>query len=168
MARTKVRIEGSKKKVSDKALAALEASLGYTLPDDYRAFLLKHNGGRPEPDCFPLAGSDEATEMIDGFIPIDGANSLGLEWTMTTYAGRIPADLHPVARAGGGNIVAIGVKGRRRGKVYFWDHEGENLGEGKKPSYENVSLVAKSFDAFFGSITELDEDEDDDEEEEDE
>jgi hypothetical protein len=33
--------------VSEADLAAFEATLGYPLPDDYRDFLLRYNGGRP-------------------------------------------------------------------------------------------------------------------------
>src|SRR5689334_12096299 len=42
-------------KLSEEKLAAVEGTWGIRLPDDYRAFLLQHNGGVPRPvECrFP-------------------------------------------------------------------------------------------------------------------
>ena len=37
-------------------IVAAERQLGISLPADYRNFLLKHNGGYPEPDAFPISG----------------------------------------------------------------------------------------------------------------
>lgn len=58
---------------------------------------------------------------------------------------RIPKQLLPIACDPFGNDICLAISGRRRGKVYFWDHELE-LGV---PSWFNVFFVAKSFDNFI-------------------
>jgi cell wall assembly regulator SMI1 len=48
-------------------IAALEERIEASLPDDYREFLQKHNGGRPEPDAFALNNDvDEDEEEDEG------------------------------------------------------------------------------------------------------
>jgi hypothetical protein len=44
----------------------LERELGIALPDDYRAFLLAHNGGDIEPRLYLTDGGPE-NSVIDGF-----------------------------------------------------------------------------------------------------
>jgi hypothetical protein len=55
-----VRIQDLREPVSERDIEGCEAVLGHALPDDYRTFLLAHNGGCPEPNRFtlldPLAG----------------------------------------------------------------------------------------------------------------
>src|SRR5258708_28345592 len=48
-------ISDSAAAVSDADLAAVERRLGVDFPDDYRAFLLRHNGGVPRPDRFRIS-----------------------------------------------------------------------------------------------------------------
>ncbi len=53
------------------AISGWEHSTGYTLPADYRAFLVNYNGGRPYPNMFrhtalfPEEGSPNPTEPAD-------------------------------------------------------------------------------------------------------
>ena len=64
-------ISDSAAAVSDADLAAVERRLGVHFPDDYRAFLLRHNGGVPRQGRFRM--SRQAAEA-------------GMEW------GRVTAD----------------------------------------------------------------------------
>ena len=64
-------ISDSAAAVSDADLAAVERRLGVNFPDDYRAFLLRHNGGVPRPGRFRI--SREAAEA-------------GMEWGQVTQA----------------------------------------------------------------------------------
>lgn len=58
-------------KLTERRLAKLEKQLGVRLPDDYRAFMLEHNGGRPEPQGFAFR-RDGATEesLLECLFPI--------------------------------------------------------------------------------------------------
>ena len=48
---------------TDADVRELEVSVG-PLPADYRAFLLEHNGGRPEPDEFAISDV-EGSSVVD-------------------------------------------------------------------------------------------------------
>lgn len=66
-------------------------------------------------------------------------------------AKRIPDNFLPIGDDFGGNIICISIRGNNFGKIYFWDHE-EDTYEGEYPSYENVHLVADSFDGFVNLL----------------
>jgi hypothetical protein len=52
-------------------IAAFEKYIGHQLPTDYQQFLLKYNGGRPEPDAFFLdVGYGEEENIVLCFFPM--------------------------------------------------------------------------------------------------
>jgi len=129
---------------------ALQARLRIVLPENYRSFLLRFNGGRPKPNFFPIEGlKGNPFGAIHYFFRIDGAiQSTNVDWNFKTYRGRIPTELLPIAGDGSGNIICLSLAGSNTGFVYFWDHDAEHI----PPSYENLHLVSQSFDGFLGSI----------------
>lgn len=131
-------------------IAGLEAELRVDLPDDYRAFLARYNGGRPKPRFFPIRGvAADEFGVVQRFFSVGGpARVPDLVWYFRTLKGRIPSDLFPIAGDGSGNIICISMAGLNRGVVYFWDHDKEYW----PPGYDNVYLVAESFNKFLDSI----------------
>jgi hypothetical protein len=71
----------------------------------------------------------------------------------------MPDTMIPIADDGGGNQICLGIKGKERGKVYYWDHHNEwdeqdyleDYGEPMPPEvkFQNVYLIAKSFEDFI-------------------
>jgi hypothetical protein len=58
-----------------------------------------------------------------------------------------------------GNAICLGVTGRWRGKVYFWDHDSEpDLDEwdGSVDTAENITLLAHSFTDFVARLRPID------------
>lgn len=136
-------------------VAALEASLGVPLPDDYRQFLLAHNGGRPKPAKFVFARrtGPYTDSLVDWFLALYDGEHSNLETVRGWLRGRIPPGLLPIAIDPFGNFVLLGLAGAAggaAGKVYFWDHEEEPA---QQPDWSNIDLVADSFDAFLAGLT---------------
>ena len=129
-----------------------EERIGHTIPPAYRAFLLAHNGGRVEPDGFPIydeKGNLTNESVVDWFFGIGtGAYYNSLEDKLDTYHHRIPCDLFPIASDRGGNVVCISTSAANRGAVYFWQHEFEV----DEPTYDNVFFVADNFDQFLKGL----------------
>jgi len=147
-----IRIDGSSQQLNLEGLAKLKSRLQCVLSKDYEDFLLKFNGGKPEPNV--LIGHDgRATVGITRFLG-EGGDKPSLLDTRQTYEGRVPSDLLPIALAEGGNLVCLGIRGRRVGLVYFWDHERESP-EGHKPGYANVSKIADGFRALLERLKPL-------------
>ena len=147
---------------SPEAIAEFEARRGVLLPAEYKAFLLKSNGGRPTPDVCEVPGWHGRGSELGSFYGIhEGPKTKRLDLACDVYDERIPGDLIPIADDANGNAICIGWKGKRAGKIYFWDHEDELDENGEfVQDYRNVFLVADSLQEFLDGLTtseELDE-----------
>lgn len=131
-------------------ISAFERRFSIELPQEYRDFLLAHNGGRPEPDAFPIKGFEKNPKgVIHVFLRLDGAiESSNVDWTYRTMLGRIPKNLIAIARDGSGGLVCLSMSGPDRGVVYYWDFYGETC----PPSWDNVFRVTDTFREFLDSI----------------
>jgi len=147
------KITESSEKLNPSVIANLENELGISLPNQYRRFLLEHNGGRPSADCFDFKGGTTGS-CVDWFLGIHNKPHNNLLRYLETYKDRIPQNFFPIAHDPGGNLIAISVAGFDRGRVYFWDHEQEKE-EGETPDYSNVVPIADSFDEFIGKLYEM-------------
>jgi ankyrin repeat protein len=153
-----ISISDSAEAVSDADLAAVERRLGVHFPDDYRAFLLRHNGGVPRPGRFRI--SREAAEagmewgQVTRFYSVGtgagpGRQARDLENTFRTlqeFSG-LPDRLVPIADVNDpleGGTLWISVRGTDRGRVYY------------HPEFEafdeTVYAVCKSFGAFLDRL----------------
>jgi len=132
-------------------LAAFEAQVGAKLPDEYREFLLTHNGGELSPDELVLPGETEPFSSLAGplFGLHDGPSALDEVWE--NCDGEVPPELLAFAQDVGGNLLCIGIRGESRGRVYFWDHDGADPGA-DEPGWDNVTPLARSFGAFLNHL----------------
>ena len=146
-----VPMSGPPTQPTEEELRLLEEELGVRLPDDYRAFLVKFNGGRPEPNWFPVQG-ELGMGGVDLFLGVRGAGDWDdLLTAKRRLLERMPAHMLPIADAECGNVICLSLGTSDSGSVYYWDHELE-ADEGEVPTYSNLFKVADSFSAFFDSI----------------
>lgn len=140
--------------IDEVTVARFERRIGTRLPDDYRAFLLEHNGGKPKLRCFTFA--DRKGPYTDGairaFAGLGEPEYYDLEKLYGTYYedGRVPGEVLPIAVDSFGNLVCLAVRGAHRGRVYFWDHERET----DPATYLNMDRVADSFSTFCSLLRE--------------
>lgn len=136
--------------LTDLRIGALERELGVALPHGYRSFLLRHNGGRPKPDFFPIRDFDRSSfGSVHYFFGVDGTvRSNNVDWNYRTYYRRIPIELLPIAGDGSGNLICLSIIGSNEDAVYYWDHDDER----SPPTYDNIYVIAETFDKFLGSI----------------
>jgi len=139
-------IQNSRPPTTEAAIATLEKRLKHKLPVDYRSFLLSHNGGVPSPPTFAPAGATTPTEALNSFLALGGEPGVDdLISFLRIYEARLPAGFVPVAYDAFGNLILLALTGKRRGQVFFWDHERE--GEGN-PS----RLIANDWTSFLESF----------------
>lgn len=147
-----VTIHESEAPATERQLAEVEKKIGRRLPPDYRAFLLEHNGGYPEPDGFPIPGLGAGADgMVDRFLAVYEGDEDNLLEYVETYRGRVPEGFLPVAHDPGGNLICLALAGAEAGRVFFWDHE-EEAEEGEPPTRENVYEIAASFTEFLNGL----------------
>ncbi|MCE7989946.1 MAG: SMI1/KNR4 family protein [Caldilinea sp. CFX5] len=145
-------ITGTMPLLTEDAIAAVERQIGVSLPIAYRSFLLRYNGGRPEPNMFPIQGFYADTHgLLEWFFCIAEDDIYDLTENELVYRNRVPSDLLPIATDPGGNLLCLAVKGDRYGRIYFWHHEDEGE-EGAPPTYNNVYSVADSFENLLNSL----------------
>ena len=150
--------------VANEDIIELEEYLSVSLPDAYKEFLLRYNGGVPTPNCFRWRESSYQDSTIRQFFHIwaDKADDIySIEWNCANYQNdilRIPGELLAIGSDTSGNNVCIGIRGEAYSKIFFWDHEKEGTGN----LQDTVTLVSESFDAFLNSLQSYETDQEDD------
>jgi uncharacterized protein (TIGR02996 family) len=144
-------------------LDATIARLGVDLAVKYRAFLLNHNGGTPEPNHVPLLPQDEDPEgddeyvVVERFFSVRPAGGVPFErWQddleqvarlLKGLPGNAIGDYLPIATAESDNYFLLAVAGPNHGTVaYFADYTHRSDAE------ENLIPVADSFATFLDSF----------------
>lgn len=157
-ARGVFKVRGSLPPVSEARLAAVQNSLKIELPEEYLAFLRTCNGGSPQPDGFRRPRAKEPLVYVHRFLEVSNDEDASLVENFKLYKRKhrwLPENLVPIATDPGGSLICLSVAGKDRGGVYFWDHEQASERELNDPSdYEDVTLIAKSFDKFLAGFPE--------------
>ncbi|MEK9150013.1 MAG: SMI1/KNR4 family protein [Candidatus Desantisbacteria bacterium] len=178
-----VKIEGAEKSLTVEELQKVEEVIGVTLPEEYKHFLMMHNGGQPEPSEFEILwkkemigepwwrlnpGEEELmVGEVDWFLSICDDDESDLLENFEDFKGRIPDDTIAIGYDQGGNYILLGITGTNRGKVFFWMLDFEER-EGEIANGSNVGFVANSFNEFLDSLCKFEFEEDDDDEEDEE
>lgn len=137
------------------ALARFERDLGVSLPDPYRRFLIRTNGGVPTPcmhtaDVEGLPGG--AADVQEFFELGDSAESYDLRARRETLCERIPANLLAIAKDSGGSVFCISLLGADRGAVSYCDLQSVYGNFEADPEFYPV---APDFDAFLNKLREF-------------
>nr|WP_299035160.1 SMI1/KNR4 family protein [uncultured Tenacibaculum sp.] len=138
-------------KPSKSDVLAFEQNYKIHLPTDYFKFLLKYNGGSPEPCLF--------TKNTDlGIIVINWLNGLledenGLVWNIEIFDGRIPKRFLTIGDDSGGNQICLDVSlNSTNGAVYFWNHEEEYEFDNENEILNNMYFLTNSFESLITSL----------------
>ena len=150
---------GAGQPLDEAAIAKAETELGFPLPRELRGFLLRNNGGVPDPAQFRIAWTPEQkfgkhwkVSEVSRFHSIGYPGFADLvEENAVTFEGRLPASTVAFASDPAGNQLLLAYGGPYAGKVLFWLMD-EEVEEGLTPSYDNCGLVAESFDAFLDGL----------------
>ena len=150
------------------AIGEMEARLGVALPEPYREFLLRHNGGKPEPANYRNRKLRLFHIVDDRFE--EYANLWG---DIDNMRDDLPEDVIPVAYDDSGDRVCLALAGENRGRVYLWDSEGRepafdyrtefpglDLPDNYEfkpddwPGHPDLTLIAEDFAEFLESFHE--------------
>ncbi|MBL9178383.1 MAG: SMI1/KNR4 family protein [Verrucomicrobiaceae bacterium] len=128
-------------------LEHLESRLGVKLPQDYKIFMMLHNGGKPAASVFNFAERGAQTSAsVRRFFALDDSHKFySLNKHISIYHGRHPPGMVPVACDSFGNLILLECAGEHYGNVFFWDHENEDTSGSRR----NLSLISRSFAEFL-------------------
>ena len=119
-----------------------ETFIGGKLPKDYKTFLLKYNGGRPEPDIFKTVNGSYESDIQLFYGIREDQYYYNIAHQYQTFKSRIPNNTIPIANDSLGNIILLNLKTE---KVCFFDHK-----------LEKTFLIADSFKFFVKNLYKID------------
>jgi hypothetical protein len=143
------------------SLDQFESHIGQRLPEDYREFLVRCNGGYaagavafqgPTPEG---RSADACPNHIGGFREESHFSLMAARENYQPDEVRIPKTLLWIMDDPLGNAICVGLTGSHRGRVYFWDHENEpdpETWDGEVETAGNIDLLANSFTAFVAGL----------------
>lgn len=150
--------------ITEEDLLAVEENLRIKFPADYKAFIIKSNGGTPIDnlmfDFIDVVTNDENNSDIREFFIFYKEENQKYDNIMTIYhimqnEEQIGRGYFPIADDSGGNTICICVSGEDYGKVYFCDHELEDAETG----HLVMSKISNSFTEFVDNLYILTDDE---------
>jgi hypothetical protein len=144
-------ITDSARPATEEEIGRLESETGVTLPAEYRAFLLRHNGGKPSRRRFTTRDQKVESHATRLF-PVDENDEGGLQSEIEGITGcnLIPREMIPIGIDPGEDRVVLAVGGPDVGRVFYWA-----WGEEPDPptcSRKYMRIIADSFDEFLASL----------------
>lgn len=127
-------------------LNEFEKRLGAVLPDSYRDYLLKYNGGKFENTVFTLPDGDNSS-IHHVFGLHDGPDHNQFDEEPYDDDSFTDAGYLLIADDGFSNGICLKLSGSNRGAIYFYDHEESRI----KDSSSLVKL-ASDFNEFLSSL----------------
>ena len=108
--------------LNDEHIIALEKAMDIVLPNDYRAFLQKYNGGYPKHEFFRAEG-DKPNISVAGFSSIQFADSKPDFQDFVIDDPLVDEKFLVIGFDGCGNYLCLRKNGKDKGKLYFFDHD---------------------------------------------
>ena len=145
------------KVLTEEILAKFEEKLNVILPNSYKEFMLKNNGGTPEEeyvfDFFDIAGNFENNSCIRSFFIINEEETNGYDDLLKIYRimkeeVMIAENVLPIADDPAGNPICMNLGEDRYGTIYLADSELEDPLTGQLLLNE----IAASFSEFFDKL----------------
>jgi SMI1/KNR4 family protein len=129
------------KDISIDIIESVENRLQINLPDDYKQFVLKYDGGYPNPNHFKVG---EKEEIFNNLISLDENEYDNIYEILEDLQDRIGDQLIPFAEDGFGNLLCFDYSADKN--IVFWDHE-KNYDDFKESTF-----VCSSFSSLIESL----------------
>ena len=142
-------------KIGIEDIERLESRLDFEFPEEYKQHLLKHNGGRCEPNLFFFSeDGKKSSSDVDWFLALYDGEFDNLETFFRDYKideKRMPVNIFPIASDSGGNAICMD---KENCSIYFWDHEKEvDYNISPDEDWSNLYFISDSLKDFIDSLT---------------
>jgi len=137
-----IKIKDAFKKIGSKDITELELHLELSLPESYKKFLLKNNGGRIVPGNFRTVNNEIESEIQYMF----GVTDQKIYDIKANYHNWIKdkskESLVPIAIDSLGNLILISCSSPTYESVYLWQHDVDGV----------IFLIATDFNSFLEGL----------------
>jgi hypothetical protein len=146
-----IEFEFSFKPIKNQELETFEETFNLILPNDYKNFLLCHNGGKTVRRRFETKDKT-ITSSIMLFLPLSKETENNLEYYYEKYnIGKIiPSNFIPLGVDPADSLICLSINGEDQGTVYFCDLDYIEEDNGLKQEF--IKLVSQSFSEFVNSL----------------
>ena len=120
-------------------IESVEHRLQITLPEDYKQFVLKYDGGYP--NHFKVDGK---VEIFNNLISLDENEYDNIYEILEDLQDRIGVQLIPFAEDGFGNLLCFDCSADKN--IVFWDHEKNH------DDFKESTFVCFSFSSLIGNL----------------
>lgn len=120
-------------------IESVEHRLQITLPEDYKQFVLKYDGGYP--NHFKVDGK---VEIFNNLISLDENGYNNIYEILEDLQDRIGDQLIPFAENGFGNLLCFDYSANKN--IVFWDHEKNH------DDFKESTFVCFSFSSLIGNL----------------
>lgn len=134
---------------TEETVRNFEQHIGFSLPDDYKQFLIEYNGGTPQ-----VRYSTFTVEALSEIIPLDVLYGLGIDSEMDLqdwndeYRSDLLSNSIIIGRDPGTGMVVLINDAEIKG-VFYWDH---SLFFNQSNEEENVYKIYDSFQEFINQL----------------
>lgn len=142
---TPLQIKSAGVPVAEGQLVQLESELGHRLPEDYRVFLLRHNGGKPSLTLFTIPDCGEA--LVHVFSGI--GTKVDIQKWLSEWRAEVPPGWLMIGKDPGGNLLLAD----ELGAIHYWDAA---RGFPASSDARNTFQVATSFTSFLDALRSAD------------
>ena len=147
-----MKLKNSMAELSEAEIGRFESEIGIEIPVEYRDFLLRNNGGTPDPGWYSMNGEYE--DEISYFFAINASDRHSdLALQIENYRDWILPDYLPIAVCGGGDVLCLCLRKEEPGCVYHWNHELANAAG--EPTENNMTKLCNSLTEFVDAVTTL-------------
>jgi hypothetical protein len=143
-----------KRQTSLTEIAEFELLIDAQLPQDYKQFLLKHNGGHPIMDAFDLPkpiNKNSPTIGVSWFYSLYDGEKSNLIQAFKNYNNQLSEEFIPIAYDSYGKLCLV-IKGENYGKVYYYT---TNWSFWKEEDLNYLYFVSATFTDFINGLYQL-------------
>ena len=106
--------------ITQENITQFECQFKVILPNDFKKWLLSHNGSCPEPSVLNTKEVDNVN--VNCFLSFSKKDEYNVYDIINIMQDRIPKDIIPIADDGGGNYICYRFSSSPP-NIVFWDHE---------------------------------------------
>lgn len=140
-----INIDKNKTRLDLNKFEKFQSKLDFKLPKEYKDFLLKYNGGTPEPNIYE---NKNISISVQYFYGIDDDLFSSIENKIKVMINRMPDAVIPIAEFEGGDVACLVLSKEKYGEIFLWEHDKE-CEEFYAKNINSMKRIAKSFNNFL-------------------